>query len=244
MTQKQLIAEIRKERKRVQQNIRRMKKRGFFFDDFEVPLIEYTKTGNVSKKTLNKLRVLTPNILYEKARWLDTETGEILTGKERRKEERHERSQKSAQTQKRKREFDKIIHAGGTGGTGGTGGIDIPTFSIIDEILSRLSDLPDELTKGTTGVRGLRPYPIARYRELAIQLVKDRIAESDIVELSEEYTKKEPLIAEKIMIIYQDSDGSLLVSHFTDLFALLSSNGTIDTFYSTRLNDAIEEEFY
>lgn len=241
MTQKQLIAEIRKERKRVQQNIRRMKKRGFFFDDFEVPSIEYTKTGNVSKKTLNKLRALTPNILYEKARWLDTETGEILTGKERRKEERHERAQKSAQTRKRKREFDKIIH---TGGTGGTGGIDIPTFSIIDEILSRLSDLPDDLTKGTTGIRGLRPYPIAQYRELAIQLVKDRIAESDIVELSEEYTKKEPLIAEKIMIIYQDSEGSLLVSHFTDLFALLSANGRIDTFYSTRLNDALEEDFY
>lgn len=241
MTQKQLIAEIRKERKRVQQNIRRMEKRGFFFDDFEVPSIEYTKTGNVSKKTLNKLRALTPNILYEKARWIDTETGEILTGKERRKEERHERAQKSAQTRKRKREFDKIIH---TGGTGDTGGIDIPTFSIIDEILSRLSDLPDELTKGTTGIRGLRPYPIAQYRELAIQLVKDRIAESDIVELSEEYTKKESLIAEKIMIIYQDSEGSLLVSHFTDLFALLSANGRIDTFYSTRLNDALEEDFY
>lgn len=238
MTQKQLIKEIRKERKRVQQNIRRMKKRGFFFDDFEVPAIEYTKTGNVSKKTLNKLKSLTPNTLYEKARWVDTETGEILTGKERRTEERHERSHKSSQTRKRKREFDKIIH------TGSTGGIDIPTFSIIDEILSRLNDLPDDLTKGTTGVRGLRPYPIARYRELAIQLVKDRIAESDIVELSEEYTKKEPSIAEKIMIIYQDSEGSLLVSHFTDLFALLSSNGTIDTFYSTRLNDAIEEEFY
>lgn len=237
MTQKQLIAEIRKERKRVQQNIRRMEKRGFFFDDFEVPSIEYTKTGNVSKKTLNKLRALTPNILYEKARWVDTETGEITTGKERRKEERHERAQKSAQTRKRKQKLD-TIH------TGGTGGIDIPTFSIIDEILSRLSDLPDDLAKGTTGVRGLRPYPIAQYRELAIQLVKDRIAESDIVELSEEYTKKEPLIAEKIMIIYQDSEGSLLVSHFTDLFALLSANGTIDTFYSTRLNDAIEEEFY
>ena len=100
------------------------------------------------------------------------------------------------------------------------------------------------LTKGTTGVRGLNSIPIARYRELGIQLVKDRIAEEDISELSEEYTRKEPLIAEKIMIIYQDSDGSLLVSHFTDLFALLSANGTIDTFYSTRLNDAIEEDFY
>ena len=51
MTQKQLIKEIRKERKRVQQNMRRMEKRDFFFDDFEIPEIEYTKTGNVSKKT-------------------------------------------------------------------------------------------------------------------------------------------------------------------------------------------------
>lgn len=223
MTQKQLIAEIRKERKRVQQNIRRMKKRGFFFDDFEVPSIEYTKTGNVSKKTMNKLKALTPNILYENARWVDTETGEILTGKERQKQEHHERSQKAAETRKK---------------------FNAPSYSIVDEILLRLSEFPDYLMKGTKGVRGLRPYPIAQYKELAIQLVKDRMAEEDIIDLSEEYSNKEPLIAENIMIIYQDSEGSLLVSHFTDLFALLSANGTIDTFYSTRLNDAIEEEFY
>lgn len=236
MTQKQLIAEIRKKRKRVQQNIRRMEKRGFFFDDFEVPQIEYTKTGNVSKKTLNKLKALTPNVLYKKARWVDTETGEILSGIERRKEERHQRSQKSAQTRKYKRS-GKIYIDDSEGGN-------IPTFSIVDEILSRLSGLPDYLTKGTRGVRGLTSYPVAQYRELGIQLVKDRIAEEDISELTEEYTRKEPLIAEKIMIIYQDSDGSSLVSYFTDLFALLSSNGTIDTFYSTRLNDAFEKEFY
>lgn len=228
MTQKQLIKEIRKERKKVHQNIRRMEKRGFFFDDFEIPEIEYTKTGNVSKKTLNKLKAITPSVLYQNASWLDIETGEILTGIERRKEERHQRSQKSAQTRKYKRD----------------NGGNIPTFSIVDEILSRLSGLPDYLTKGTTGVRGLHSIPIAQYRELGIQLVKDRIAEEDISELIEEYTQKEPLIAEKIMIIYQDSDGALLVSHFTDLFALLSAKGTIDTFYSTRLNDAIEEEFY
>lgn len=236
MTQKQLIKEIRKERKRVHQNMRRMEKRGFFFDDFEIPEIEYTKTGNVSKKTLNKLKAITPNILYEKARWVDTETGEILSGIERRKEERHQRSQKSAQTRKYKRDFDKIYSIDSESEN-------IPTFSIVDEILSRLSGLPDYLTKGTTGIKGLHSIPIAQYRELGIQLVKDRIAEEDISELIEEYTQKEHLIAEKIMIIYQDSEGSLLVSHFTDLFALLSANGTIDTFYSTRLNDAIEEEF-
>jgi hypothetical protein len=223
MTQNQLINEVRKERKRVQQNIRRMKKRGYIFDDFEIPQNEYTKKGNISKKTLKKLKALTPDTLYKKARWIDTETGEILTGKERRKEERHERAQKAAETRKK---------------------FKAPSYSIVDEILLRLSGFPDYLMKGTKGVRGLRPYPIAQYRELAIQLVKDRMAEGDILDLSEEYSNKEPLIAEKIMIIYQDSEGSLLVSHFTDLFALLSANGTIDTFYSTRLNDAIEEEFY
>lgn len=237
MTQKQLIKEIRKERKRVQQNIRRMKKRDFFFDDFEIPEIEYTKTGNVSKKTLNKLKAITPSVLYQNARWVDTETGEILTGSERRKEERHQRSQKSAQTRKYKRESERIYIGDSEIGN-------IPTFSIVDEILSRLSGLPDYLTKGTTGVRGLHSIPIAQYREMGIQLVKDRIAEENISELIEEYTQKEPLIAEKIMIIYQDSDGSSLVSYFTDLFALLSANGKIDTFYSIRLNDAIEEEFY
>ena len=223
MTQNQLIAEIRKERKRVQQNIRRMKKRGFFLDDFEIPTIEYTKKGNVSKRTLNKLKEITPDILYERARWVDTETGEILTGKERRKEERHERSQKAAETRKK---------------------INAPSYSIVDEILLRLRGFPDYLMKGTKGVSGVRPYPIAQYRELAIQLVKDRMAEEDIIDLSEEYSNKEPLIAEQIMIVYEDSEGSKLVSHFTDLFALLSANGTIDPFYSTRLNDAIEEEFY
>lgn len=237
MTQKQLIKEIRKERKRVHQNMRRMEKRNFFFDDFEIPEIEYTKTGNVSKKTLNKLKAITPSVLYQKAHWVDTETGEILTGNERRKEERREKARKAAKTRKYKHEIY-------TDSSNIDIDSNIPTFSIVDEILTRLSGLPDYLTKGTTGVRGLHSIPIAQYRELGIQLVKDRIAEEDISELIEEYTQKEPLIAEKIMIIYQDSEGSLLVSHFTDLFALLSANGTIDTFYSTRLNDAIEEEFY
>lgn len=238
MMQKQLIKEIRKERKRVRQNMRRMEKRGFFFDDFEIPEIEYTKTGNVSKKTLHKLKAITPEVLYKLARWVDTETGEILTGKERQKEERHERAQKSARTRKRKREID-TIPSGGSGG-----GADVPYFSIVDEIILRLSGFPDYLMKGEKGVRGLRPYPIAQYRELAIQLIKDRMAEEDIIDLSEEYSKKESMIAQNIMIIYEDSEGSLLVSHFTDLFALLSPNGTIDTFYSTRLNDALEEDFY
>ena len=223
MTQKQLITEIKKERKRIRQNINRMQKRGYFFDELEIPKNEFTKTGKVSKRTLNKLKATTSNVLYEKARWIDTETGEILTGNERQKEEYHERAQKAAETRKK---------------------IKAPSYSIVDEILLRLSGFPDYLMKGTKGARGLRQHPIAQYRELAIQLVKDRMAEEDIIDLSEEYSNKEPLIAEKIMIIYQDSEGSLLVSHFTDLFALLSANGMIDTFYSTRLNDAIEEEFY
>ena len=83
----------RKQLKRIRQFISRAEKRGYRFDtEFKNQLTEFS--------TL-KLKNLTPKKLYEKSQAISEETGKVITGTERRKEERKEVAQKAQETRRR-----------------------------------------------------------------------------------------------------------------------------------------------
>lgn len=83
-----------RELRRVKQLIYRAEKRGYRWDS------EFKKS--LSEKSWQKLRTLTPQKLYEQATSL-SERGDIITGTQRRAEERSERARKAAQTVKRRK---------------------------------------------------------------------------------------------------------------------------------------------
>lgn len=84
-----------KELKRLQQFIRRAKKRGYTFSEDVIP--ETPK--RITKKQLSKIKGINPQTLYEQAEFYNPETGETISGIEGIKFER-KRSAKKAQLTK------------------------------------------------------------------------------------------------------------------------------------------------
>lgn len=80
-------------RKLVQQQVRRMEKRGYIIDDETKAKIRSGKY-----QTLNSLRKNKYEKLYQQSRAVDVETGEIFTATEFRKQERKEAHRKSVKT--------------------------------------------------------------------------------------------------------------------------------------------------
>ena len=83
----------RQQLKRIRQFISRAEKRGYRFDsEFKNQLTELST---------QKLKNLTPKKLYEKSQAISEETGKVITGTERRKEERKEVARKAQETRRR-----------------------------------------------------------------------------------------------------------------------------------------------
>ena len=83
----------RQQLKRIRQFISRAEKRGYRFDS------EFTE--QLTGLSTQKLKNLTPKKLYEKSQAISEETGKVITGTERRKEERKEAAQKAQETRRR-----------------------------------------------------------------------------------------------------------------------------------------------
>lgn len=94
--QKVLEKEVKKQRKRIQQFVRRAEKRGYSFSQNVVP----TLPKKITEKTLSRFKAITPEQLYKKGVYTDYK-GTIIKGTERRKEERHIASVRAAQTRQR-----------------------------------------------------------------------------------------------------------------------------------------------
>lgn len=86
-----------KQRKRIQQFIRRAERRGYQFAEGVLP----DKPSRITQASVRRLEKLTPDVLYKKAQYGGEATfGEIVSAEEGRKAERSVRSTKAAQTRK------------------------------------------------------------------------------------------------------------------------------------------------
>lgn len=86
--------EWKKELKRLQQFIRRAKKRGYTFPDDVIP----EKPKRITKKQLSKIKGINPQTLYAQAEYYNLDTGETLSGLEARKLERKRSATKAQLT--------------------------------------------------------------------------------------------------------------------------------------------------
>lgn len=100
MAKNDLLREYRKERKRVRDLVNRMKKRGYIDLDDVIPPIP----KRITQGSIRRLKELTPRKLQEKARYVEPETGEVVSGRKGRLLERKRATEKAKETVKKKKE--------------------------------------------------------------------------------------------------------------------------------------------
>lgn len=91
----------RKERRRIQRQIRRMENRAY-----DVPSLLPGIPKRITQASVNRLKKISTEYIYKHSRYIDTDTGEILTGEQGRKRERKEATRRASATRReRKKEL-------------------------------------------------------------------------------------------------------------------------------------------
>lgn len=121
--------EYAKQVKRIKQFISRAEKRGYRFEADILP----PTPKRVTKQAVQRLKQITPNVLYEKSTTIDYETGEIISGTLGRKLEKQESARKSAETRKRNKKKEQQYYPNGG---------DIIAYNVVDDFIARLQE-PD-----------------------------------------------------------------------------------------------------
>ena len=93
-----LQQQYNKELKRIKRSMKNIEKRGYFFNDLSI--LETPK--RVTKQSLKKIQDTKAKDLYEKAVYLNEDTGEFISGKEARKQDYKQRAEKAKETINRK----------------------------------------------------------------------------------------------------------------------------------------------
>lgn len=84
--------EFAKQKARIMRTVRNMQKRGYQVDTTFIP----TKKSRVSKKSIAEMQSIKPKNLYEHAKFVNKETGEIIPGSQQRRNERVVAAKKGA----------------------------------------------------------------------------------------------------------------------------------------------------
>lgn len=85
----------RKERRRIQRQIHRMENRAY-----DVPSLLPDMPKRITQASINRLKKISTEYLYKHSRYIDIDTGEILTGEQGRKKERKEAALRAAATRR------------------------------------------------------------------------------------------------------------------------------------------------
>lgn len=88
----------RKERSRIQRQIRRMENRAY-----DVPSLLPDIPKRITQVSVNRLKKISTEYLYKHSRYIDIDTGEILTGEQGRKRERKEAAQRASATRRERK---------------------------------------------------------------------------------------------------------------------------------------------
>lgn len=106
-----LHGEYGKERTRLMRAISRMEQRGYDFGDYKLP----QAPKNITQASINRLKNITTNDLYEKAIYIDYETGEFVSGKRGKILEAEVRARKAQETKRLKQKAEQEFWSSSTG---------------------------------------------------------------------------------------------------------------------------------
>lgn len=190
-----------KERRRLLQAVRRAKKQGYIFPEDIVPKVP----KRVTKKRLEKIQATKPRDLYKLAQFMYEETGEVVPAEQRKQEVKQEAIKKAKETRKRKNKIS-------------TPNVPTyyPTFSIIDTIRDRLSELTREEKP---------PIPIENRKNELIAIFEDTVTMfgDNIIEYEHYLKAQESEIANLLQVISYDSEAEEVAASFVRLGRLLNA---------------------
>lgn len=127
------VSDYRRERRRIQNFIRRNERRGFIFDGNILPTIP----KRITKASVRRLKKITPEYLYKHSRYGgEASQGEIISGVRGRELERSQSAKKAARTRKRNREAERSFW---TGEEQPLNGYDTMYNNLLDNFIARLS---------------------------------------------------------------------------------------------------------
>lgn len=91
--------DYKKQRRRIQRAINRMEKGGYILPENVLPPIP----KRITRASVRRLEKITSDVLYKKSRYVDIETGEILSGIVARDRKRSEAAKKAAETRRNRK---------------------------------------------------------------------------------------------------------------------------------------------
>lgn len=194
---------FQKERKRLQQAIRRGEKQGYIFPEDIVPSLP----KRVTKKQLEKIKVIKPSDLYKVAEFLYKDTGEVVPAEERRKEVRKQAHQKAVQTRKKKAKKVKTSVTS----------VYYPTISIIDTVRGRIEVLQREAKPVIN---------ISQRKNALLDIFDDTVSYYELNENISKYEaylkQNESEIADLLNVIAYDSNAEEVNASFVKLGRLIN----------------------
>ena len=122
MSKNELVAEYRRERRRTLQAIRRMEKRGFIVPESVIP----KKPKKITAGSVRRMKKLTADYLYKKSKYVDYETGELMSGDAARKILRKRAAKKAAERRAERRAAEYLEKMPGVEYS--VGGFDFDSF--------------------------------------------------------------------------------------------------------------------
>lgn len=176
----QIEKEYKKEVNRLNRFIKQAEKRGYRFNQNAIP----QQVKKPTKASIVRLKKIKPSDLYAKATAL-SETGKIISGTEKRKEERRIAGQKTWQTRRRKqdeKELEKIKQNKSESNPFNMGQI------VYRKIKSLISDFWEDKGKGARLLKDELETQIKAYGFNAVMYSISQ-APSDVLELSEKVAK-------------------------------------------------------
>lgn len=194
---------FQKERKRLQQVIRRGEKQGYIFPEDIVPPLP----KRVTKKALEKIKRIKPSDLYSTAEYLDKDTGEIVPAEQRRQEVKNQGIEKAKKTRKKKAKKIKTS----------VPSVYYPVISIIDTVRGRIEELQREA----------KPLiNISQRKNALLDIFDDTVSYYDLNDNLSEYEtylkQHEGEIADLLNLIAYDSDGEQINASFVTLGRLIN----------------------
>lgn len=216
-------AEYNKERRRIQNFLRRAEKRGYIGTEDILPPIPKT----VTQASVRRLKKLTANELYKKMKFVDRETGVVYSGTRGREIEREQTGKKAARTRKENKEAERQFW-GGVQPEPTTSGSDIDNEplppsggeiiydNIVEEIIRRLTEpISEEAVSFYYGRKFKRGSNL-------METVRKRAQE--LVDFIENLTKKDG----KSAIGWRLQDHAMEIQQYIDMLLYASSSDQVE----------------
>lgn len=225
--------EYNKQVNRIKNAVKRAEKRGYTFDTNVIP----EKPKRITKKVIQELKRITPNVIYSMAEYVDTATGEILNGFKARQLERKESARKATETRKRNKEAERKFWSGESDEKKDNylpDGGDIIFHNVYNDFISKIPDRSayDELitslneqTPSVTPFGKKRQYQAYEYSEkgrttlLSITLhTLSKIGQSNLGWRLEQNKDK---VHELVTYVLYGSDGSKIATATSELASII-----------------------